>query len=177
MHLHPEGDGISGQHSASGYKVIIELLLRPTLLVFGLIVTMLLLTPFMQFFSSAFFNAFDTTTADSVFGLVTYFATIFVYGAMCWMVINMILNAITIVPNGIMRVIGGMEGTNAHVGKEMSGGVKAGLMMSVNKTVDAGMGLKRQRMYDPDNKGEGARTETQSKPSNAKDHNNKSGIS
>jgi hypothetical protein len=160
-HLHPEGEGVSGQHAASGYKVVLELLLRPTLLVFGLIVTMLILTPFMQFFSTSFFNAFSTTTADSVTGLVAFFVMIFIYGAMCWMVINMVLNAITIVPNGIMRVIGGMEGTNAHLGKEMSSGVKAGMMMGVNKTVDAAMGLKRQGMYNPERPGApGATTET-----------------
>lgn len=111
-HLHPEGEGVSGQHAASGYKVILEILARPTLLVFGLIVAMLIMTPFMQFFSTAFFNTMNTATADTLFGIVTFVFMVILYGAMCWMVINMVLHAITAVPNGIMRVIGGMEGTN-----------------------------------------------------------------
>ena len=80
----------------------------------------------------------------------------------------MILNAITVVPNGIMRVIGGMEGTNAHLGKEMSGGVKAGMMMGVNKTVDAAMGMKRQKAFDPNNPSAGKTEEIASNPSSAK---------
>ena len=46
----------------------------------------------------------------------------------------------------------------------MSSGVKAGVMMGVNKTVDAAMGLKRQRMYNPDNGGEGKDTEDKTDP-------------
>lgn len=128
---------MSGQHAASGYKVILEILARPALLVFGLIVSMVIMTPFMQFFSTAYFNALNTTTADTLFGIVTFVFTVILYGAMCWMVVNMILHAITAVPNGIMRVIGGMEGTNMRSGQEMAQNVKGGAMIAMNKTVDA----------------------------------------
>lgn len=117
--------------------MILEILARPTLLVFGLIVAMLIMTPFMQFFSTAFFNTMNTATADTLFGIVTFVFMVILYGAMCWMVINMVLHAITAVPNGIMRVIGGMEGTNMRSGAEMAQNVKGGAMIAMNKTVDA----------------------------------------
>lgn len=47
------------------------------------------------------------------------------------------IHAITAVPNGIMRVIGGMEGTNMRSGQEMAQNVKGGAMIAMNKTVDA----------------------------------------
>jgi hypothetical protein len=101
------------------------------------------MTPFMEFFSTTFFNALNTMTSDTLFGLVTFVFTIIVYGAMCWMVINMVLHAITAVPNGIMRVIGGMEGTNMRSGQEMAQNVKGGAMIAMNKTVDAAQAGKQ----------------------------------
>jgi hypothetical protein len=75
------------------------------------------------------------------------------------MSVNMVLNAITIVPNGIMRVIGGMEGTNMQLGKEMSSGVKSGLMIGATKTIDAVQSGRRMKAMDP-KKGKGGDTET-----------------
>lgn len=50
----------------------------------------------------------------------------------------------TIFGNGIMRVIGGMEGTNTHGGKEMAGGAKGGFMVVGQKIVGAGEQAKAQ---------------------------------
>ncbi len=114
---------------------------------------MIIMTPFMQFFSSAFFNALNTMTTDTLFGIATFIFTIIVYAAMCWMVINMILHAIIQVPNGIMRLIGGMDGTNMRAGQEMESSVKGAVMIGMNKTVDAAqagkgaMRNKREQKY------------------------------
>jgi hypothetical protein len=159
-HLHPEGEGVAGQHAASGYKVVLEILLRPTLLIFGLLASMLILTPFMQFFSTTFFNAMSTITSEGISGATTFVFVFIVYGSLCWMVINMVLNAITIVPNGIMRVIGGMEGTNMHLGKEMSSNVKSGLMIGATKAIDAAQAGRRHSAMNPNKGGKGAKVET-----------------
>ncbi len=106
-------------------------------MVFGLIVAMIIMEPFMQFFATTYFNTLNTVTSDTLFGIVTFVFMVIVYGAMCWMVVNMVLNAITAVPNGIMRVIGGMEGTNMRSGQEMGQNTKGAAMIAMNKTVDA----------------------------------------
>ncbi len=71
----------------------------------------------------------------------------------------MVLNAITVVPNGIMRVIGGMEGTNVKLGQDMSSGVKSGLMIGATRAIDAAQAGRRHSAMNPNKGGKGAKTE------------------
>lgn len=49
----------------------------------------------------------------------------------------MSLHAISAVPNGVMRVIGGMQGTNMEMGKEMGENIRGVALTGAHKTVGA----------------------------------------
>ncbi len=81
----------------------------------------------------------------------------------------MVLNAITVVPNGIMRVIGGMEGTNVKLGQDMSSGVKSGLMIGATRAISAVQAGQRTKALDPNGPGtKGAGLAAAANPAGAK---------
>lgn len=141
-HLHPEGEGMASRYAASGYMIILELLLRPVLMVFGFIVAVLIVDPMLNIISWMYFPAFASSTADSSSGLITLVMKIIIYTVICWMVVNFSFKAITTVPSGVMKWIGGMAGQNSDMAESMGentrqivvagthqvqGGVRAGM--------------------------------------------------
>lgn len=118
-HLHPEGEGMASRHAASGYMIILELLLRPVLMVFGFIVAVIVVDPMLNVISWMYFPAFASSTADSASGLITLIMKIIIYAVICWMAINFAFKAITSVPTGVMKWIGGMAGHNSEMAESM----------------------------------------------------------
>lgn len=119
-HLHPDGDGMASQHAASGYKIVIELLLRPVLMVFGFIVAVIIVDPMLNIISWMYFPAFSSATADSTAGPITLTMMIIIYVVICWMCVNFAFKAITTVPAGVMSWIGGVPGdTHTNMAESM----------------------------------------------------------
>lgn len=105
-HMHPDGEGMSSDHSRQGYMLLAEVFCRPFLMVIGLIISMLMIDPFLRFASSIFFNAFDTTTADSITGIVSILALVFIYCGFCLGLVNRCFAIIHIFPNSVLRWVG-----------------------------------------------------------------------
>lgn len=118
-HLHPEGEGMASRHAASGYMIVLELLLRPVLMVFGFIVAVIIVDPLLNVISWMYFPAFSSMTVDSSAGLITLIMKIIIYAVICWMVINFAFKAITSVPTGVMKWIGGMAGHNSEMAESL----------------------------------------------------------
>ena len=118
-HLHPEGEGMASRHAASGYMIVLELLLRPVLMVFGFIVAVIIVDPILNVVSWMYFPAFASSTADSSAGPITLIMKIIIYAVICWMVINFAFKAITSVPTGVMKWIGGMAGHNSEMAESL----------------------------------------------------------
>ncbi|WP_171986518.1 hypothetical protein, partial [Burkholderia cenocepacia] len=57
LHLHPNGDDLAGG-GGNGYKLILGIIFRPVLSVFGLIAALLTLQIFGQFINKIFADAF-----------------------------------------------------------------------------------------------------------------------
>jgi len=53
-HLHPDGEGLSGQHARSGYMILLETLTRPVFIVLGLLGAFLIMDPILKFVAWAF---------------------------------------------------------------------------------------------------------------------------
>lgn len=115
-HLHPDGDGVASRHAASGYMIVIELLLRPVLMVFGLIVAMAISDVLLNFIASQFYTAMASVlSAESTVGVVSWVMAIIIFTTLCWMAINFTFKAISSVPTGVMRWLGGMQGSNTEM--------------------------------------------------------------
>lgn len=109
-HLHPDGEGIAGQHAASGYMIALELIFRPVLMIFGLIISFIMIDPLLNISTAYYYSAFASAQADSFFGLFAYVAKIALFVMLCWTIINMTFKAIYGVPANVMKWIGGREG-------------------------------------------------------------------
>ena len=122
MHLSGEGDGISGARAQSGYGLLLSLLLKPVLLVFGLFASIALLYVLGWFINATVGTTFKTPP-NSVFealGLVTiYILLVISLATLC-------LRMISLVPELAFRWIDVVVGSS-FVGsalQEVEGGVR-----------------------------------------------------
>lgn len=106
-HAMPEGDGFVGQRAQAGYMVILSLFLRPTLMLFGLFssmvlmivmgkVTLLLFIPFIQSMNSGYLT-----------GIVTLFASLGILVMLLVQLSHRCYGLIHEVPDKVLRYIGG----------------------------------------------------------------------
>lgn len=141
-HLHPDGDGVASRHAASGYMIILELMLRPTLMVFGLIVAMVIVDPLLNVISAMYLPAFQTTIEGSLSFVISYVMKLILYATLCWIAINFTFKAITSVPEGAMEWLGGHRGHNSGMAEELGENVKGTVVMGVHK-LSGGFGQLR----------------------------------
>ncbi len=136
-HLHPEGEGIASRHAASGYMIVLELLLRPVLMVFGFIVAVIIVDPLLNVISWMYFPAFSSATADAVSGPITFVMKIIIYVVICWTVVNFSFKAITSVPAGVMKWIGGMAGHNSEMAEGVGENSRMAVVAGIHQTQGA----------------------------------------
>lgn len=136
-HLHPEGEGVASRFAASGYMIILELLLRPVLMVFGLIIAIIIADPLLNFVASQFFHALATTGEDSTKLLIAWLMKIILFTVVCWIAVNFTFKAINSVPNGVMRWIGGMSGSNSDMGESVGENTRAMVVAGSHKMTGA----------------------------------------
>lgn len=133
-HLHPDGDGFAGQHARSGYMIALELVFRPLLMIFGLIISFVMIDPLLNIATAYFYSAFASAQADSFAGLFSYIAKIGLFVVLCWTIINMTFKAIHGVPQNVMRWIGGREGGSYNeLGSESAQRTQAVLIASMQR--------------------------------------------
>lgn len=135
MHLHPNGDDLTGR-GGNGYMLVLGLLLRPTLIIFGLIAAITLSGLFGQFINAVFLDVFLMNQGDSTSG---FFLTLFgtgLYAAMMMTVIKQTFNLMHIIPDQLLRWIGGGQeqlgqyagaSTDSMTKASMIGGAAAGV--------------------------------------------------
>lgn len=136
-HLHPEGEGMASRHAASGYMIVLELLLRPVLMVFGFIVAVIIVDPLLNVISWMYFPAFSSATADAVSGPITFVMKIIIYVVICWTVVNFSFKAITSVPAGVMKWIGGMAGHNSEMAEGVGENSRMAVVAGIHQTQGA----------------------------------------
>lgn len=152
MHLQPDGDGFMGG-ARPGYMLILGLLLRPVLIIFGFIVSLLALSPVVGFFNKVFFQIFENSMAGSMMGLVTMIAMVAIYFGTMLFLFHSIFGFIHKIPDKILRWIGGGgEQLGEHAekmggeGKAFAAGVVGGTLASgVERTAS---GLQQARAAD-----------------------------
>ncbi|MCA8355516.1 DotA/TraY family protein [Burkholderia cepacia] len=88
MHLHPHGDGAINNRAANGYSLVLSLLLRPVLMVFGMMSALVISNVIGEFINKVYFEIFaQNTGAFSGFsaftalgmGTLLYFIIMFIF--------------------------------------------------------------------------------------------------
>lgn len=132
MHLHPNGDDLTGR-GGNGYMLLLGLLLRPALTVFGLIAALVLTELMGEFVNKIFFSVFFSgSSAGLGTGLVTILSVIFsmtVYTSAMVQLFRKTFSLMHVIPDQLMRWIGG--------GQEQMGQYAGGLAEAGQKGVQA----------------------------------------
>lgn len=111
MHLHPSGDDLTGK-GANGYNLVLTLVLRPVLMIFGLIAAISMTVVLGGFVNKIFADVFVASQQDSgilVF-LVGMIATPFIYCGVMYMLIKKMFSVIHVIPDELLKWFGGNGG-------------------------------------------------------------------
>jgi len=123
MHLHPSGDDLTGK-GGNGYNLIMGIMFRPVLSVFGLIAALISMSIFGQFINKVFADAFLVAQQDSgVFiWLIGLIAAPLMYCVAMWTIVKKLFEIVHIIPDQLMQWIGGGSHTLGEYAKSMGGG-------------------------------------------------------
>lgn len=105
-HLDAEGDGM-GARSAHGYIFLLNVMVRPILMVIGFFGGGAILVVGGTFLNEIFSVAIANVQFDSTTGLVSMIALLLVYFALCSTLIHSCFNLILIVPDQVINWVGG----------------------------------------------------------------------
>jgi len=108
-HVHPDGDDAVGK-AGQGYMMILSLVMRPALMLFGLIGGMLLTQPIVGFINVGFMSVVAGIQADSMTGIVSFVAYVAIYVIVMTTVVHIVFSLIHWVPDNIIRWIGHAAG-------------------------------------------------------------------
>jgi conjugal transfer/type IV secretion protein DotA/TraY len=104
-HIHPDGDDAVGR-GGQGYGMILSLVMRPALMLFGLITAMLLTQPITGLVNASFMSAVSGVQADSTTGLVSFLAYVTIYTIIMTTVLHTVFSLIHYIPDNVPRWIG-----------------------------------------------------------------------
>lgn len=168
-HLRIDGDGMPGQAAISGYQLLLMILLRPAMIVLGLIGGYVIFGAAAYYFSSLFNAATSITQSDlanNAIGAIGVFVYTIIYTFLIYNIALMCFKMIDDVPKGILRWMGAgvnpfsdSRGDPINGSREMvAGGAAAAIGLSRGLSGGA-QGFKKANMrrqqrnqgIDPDN--------------------------
>lgn len=126
MHLHPNGDDLVGK-GANGYMMILGLLLRPTFLVFGFIATIVMSQVVGEFINKVYFQVFSFSQVDGTMGFFKILGGTILYAIISFAFLRKILSLMHVIPDEIMRWIGGGVDQLGSYAKTMGDGSHSGM--------------------------------------------------
>lgn len=108
-HIKMDGEGLSGPMARGAYLLLMQLFLRPTLMVFGLIAALLIfnlmIVALNEFYTQAVAGAIDGGS-DSSIAVIVYTV---IYGSLAYAFANASFKAIDMIPNQCLHWIGGQN--------------------------------------------------------------------
>jgi len=115
-HIKMEGEGLAGPMARTAYLLLLQLFLRPTLMVFGLILALLIfnlmIVALNEFYTDAI-RSIEAGGANAALGGVVYTV---LYGVLAYAMANASFKAIDLIPNQCLQWIGG-SGMNSLAGE------------------------------------------------------------
>ena len=109
MHLHPNGDDLTGKGNA-GYSLVLSLLLRPTLMIFGFIAALIISTVMGELINKIFFQIFSMNNGGSIQGFFSLFVILggtAIYCTLMFIVLRKTFSLVNMLPDQLLRWISG----------------------------------------------------------------------
>lgn len=145
-HVHPDGDDAVGK-AGHGYMMILSLVMRPALMLFGLIGGMLLTQPIVGLINLAYMTVVAGVQADSMTGIVSFFAYVTIYVIIMTTVVHLVFSLIHWIPDNILRWLGAHAGGLASAEKAGDQGhdILVGGVREVKHGAAGGLGGAQQQ--------------------------------
>lgn len=111
MHLHPNGDDLTGR-GGNGYSLVLSLLLRPVLMVFGMMASIVISGVIGEFINKTFFEVFAMNTGafTGFSALLALFMGTLLYFTVMFTFIRKVFGIIHQIPDQLLKWIGGGGG-------------------------------------------------------------------
>lgn len=109
MHMYPNGDDLTGR-GGNGYKLVLMLLLRPVLMIFGLIAALIISDVFGEFINKTFYEVFFNATTvytNSGFDFFRFISGTIIYAIVLYTFIKQTFALMFKLPEQMFRWIGG----------------------------------------------------------------------
>ncbi len=121
MHLSPNGDDMLGS-GKSGYQMVLGLIIRPALLIMGLAAAFILVQVIGQIVNSVFLDVFMISQGTSkTLGFVSTLMAYVIYTITMVSLVKKIFDVIHVIPDQLLRWIGGGGGQLGEYAKVMGG--------------------------------------------------------
>lgn len=136
MHLHPNGDDLTGK-GGNGYNLVLGIMFRPVLSVFGLMAALLSMQIFGQLINRVFADVFLISQQDSgiFIWLVGLAAAPLMYCVAMFTIVKKLFEIVHIIPDQLMQWIGGGSHTLGEYAKSMGGGGDHSQMLAAGMNV------------------------------------------
>lgn len=107
MIMHPSGEGLTSDHSRQGLMILLMLFMRPALMVMGLASGIFMVDPLIDFMNDMFAFAFRSIQTEGFSGFFIVFGMCSVYTTTAIAIIKKCFSMIHVVPDKVLRWIGG----------------------------------------------------------------------
>ena len=142
MHLHPNGDDLTGR-GGNGYMMVLGLLLRPALAIFGFIFAITMSSVMGEFINKVYFMVFSFSQGDGK-GLGFFIGMIAgtaIYCAIMFSFIKKCFSMMHVIPDEMLKWIGGGSDNLGHYAGKMGEGSQGAVSAVAGFT--AGRGLSQ----------------------------------
>jgi len=129
-HLGAEGDGM-GARSAHGYIFLLNMMVRPFLMVVGFFGGGACMVVGGTFLNEIFSVAIANVQFDSITGLISMLGFLYVYFAICLNLIHSCFNLILLVPDQVINWVGGTA--SSALGRDTNEAVKNNVAVLANR--------------------------------------------
>ncbi len=149
MHLSPKGDDLVGT-GTQGYRLVLSLMLRPVLMIFGLIASFVILSAVGNILSQVFFGVFAIGQSDTgiIFKIIGYFIVApILYSIAMFVLIKKSFSMIHVIPDEMLNWFGGggpQLGNFANTVGGEQGGMMAGAAVLGSNAAQIGGGLQNK---------------------------------
>jgi len=110
-HVHPDGDDQVG-HAGPGYMIILSLFLRPTLMVFGLALSIIMAQPIAHYVNLTYITQVQGAMGNSANFLGAMIAYTVIYALIMAIVLHSVFSLINYIPDQVLRWVGSAVGAN-----------------------------------------------------------------
>lgn len=126
MHLSPHGDDMVGT-GAQGYRLVLSLMLRPVLMIFGLIAALTIIQVLGQMVNAVFFDVFVLAQQDTnwILMLIGFIAAPLLYCGLMWILVTKTLSIMHVIPDQLLQWFGGGGSQLGEYGQTVGGGGSA----------------------------------------------------